>query len=242
MTIFDQFLVHFLVHFWTHFLTPLYGNKGVNPKKGVPKGVPKWPKNGHFWAIFGSLFGPLFLKNPVKRAIKFEHIKNTQKKQGPKKIKKRGPKIVARPSHVKNWQKWSKKHKKKRSKTEKNVFYDIVKFQFFQKCHFWTPQKTHFLTPFFGPFSDGPKSVPKKAAFLPISKKPQKRGVFWVPHPQVTGGGFGPKIGFFCQKNRFFDMVLNDIKITKSQKPIKKISFFLKNNGFVGYNPDFSHF
>ena len=149
---------------------------------------------------------------------------------------------MARPSHVKNWQKWSKKHKKKRSKTEKNVVYDIVKFQFFQKCHFWTLQKTHFLTPFFWPFSSGPKSVPKKAAFLPISKKPQKRGHFLTPNPQPATWGLGPKIGFFGQKNRFFNMVLDDTKITKLQKPIKKIPIFFKNNGFVGYNPHFSHF
>ena len=95
-----------------------------------------------------------------------------------------------------NWQKWPKKHEKKRPKTEKIVVYDIVKFQFFQKWPFLTPLKTPKNDPFFGPFSDDPNLEPKMTAFLPISKKPQKRG-FW------GGPNLGPPLGVLVQKSPF---------------------------------------
>ena len=48
--------------------------------------------------------------------------------------------------------KMAKKTQKKTKKIEKNVVYDIVKFQFFQKWPFWTPLKTPKMPLFFGLF------------------------------------------------------------------------------------------
>ena len=135
---FDHFLSTFC-QLLVHFLDPLFStfrsHMGVPSTKRVFWGVQNDPFFGHFWPPFW----PLFIHFCPFLTPKKWNTKKTRNKTRSKKSETGGPEIELHGPCPKKCPKMTKITRKKMKKTEKNVVYDIVNFQFFQKCHFWTP-------------------------------------------------------------------------------------------------------